>query len=35
MPKGGLWSVRHFVQAQSSGMDLWWDAWYVWTIEDA
>ena len=34
VPEGWLVSVRHFVQARSSGMDLWWDAWYVWTIED-
>jgi ketosteroid isomerase-like protein len=35
VPEGWLVSVRHFVQARSSGMDLWWDAWYVWTIEDS
>ena len=33
-PGGWLVSVRHSVQARSSGMDLWWDAWFVWTVED-
>jgi ketosteroid isomerase-like protein len=31
---GSLVSARHHVQAQASGMDLWWDAWFVWTVED-
>ena len=34
VPEGSLVSVRHSVEARASGMDLWWDAWYVWTVED-
>jgi ketosteroid isomerase-like protein len=33
-PNGWLIAVRHTTQAQASGMDLQWAAWYVWTIED-
>jgi ketosteroid isomerase-like protein len=33
-PGGWLVATRHDVQAQSSGLDLWWDAWFVWTIEE-
>ena len=33
-PQGWLVAVRHDVQAQASGMDLWWDAWFVWTVEN-
>jgi ketosteroid isomerase-like protein len=33
-PEGSLVAVRHSVQAQASGMDLWWDAWFVWTVEN-
>jgi ketosteroid isomerase-like protein len=33
-PEGWLVEARHAVQARSSGMDLWWDAWFVWTVED-
>jgi ketosteroid isomerase-like protein len=32
--EGWLVGVRHSVQAHSSGMDLWWDAWFVWTVEE-
>jgi ketosteroid isomerase-like protein len=34
VPEGWLVSVRHSVEARASGMDLWWDAWYVWTVEN-
>ena len=34
VPEGSLVAVRHSVEARASGMDLWWDAWYVWTVED-
>ena len=33
-PEAWLVSTRHSVQARSSGMDLWWDAFFVWTLED-
>jgi ketosteroid isomerase-like protein len=33
-PNGWLVAVRHSTHARSSGMDLGWAAWYVWTIED-
>lgn len=34
VPAGSLVAVRHSVQGQASGMDLWWDAWFIWTVED-
>jgi ketosteroid isomerase-like protein len=33
-PGGWLIAVRHSTHARSSGMELKWAAWYVWTIED-
>jgi ketosteroid isomerase-like protein len=34
-PGGCVVAARHSVKALASGMDLWWDAWFVWTVEDA
>jgi ketosteroid isomerase-like protein len=33
-PKGCLVGFHHSVQAQTSGMDLEWAAWFVMTVED-
>ena len=32
-PAGWLIAARHETHARSSGMELKWAAWYVWTIE--
>ena len=32
-PQGCLVGIRHSVQAQTSGMDLEWAAWFVMTVE--
>jgi ketosteroid isomerase-like protein len=34
MPGGWLIGMHHEVRAQSSGLELEWNAWHVWTIED-
>ena len=33
-PGGWLVAMHHEVRAQSSGLDLRWDAWHVWQIEN-
>jgi ketosteroid isomerase-like protein len=32
-PRGWLVPIRHSVQAQTSGMDLHWEAWFLMTVE--
>ena len=33
-PAGWLVGMRHEVQAKASGLDLRWNAWHLWTIEN-
>jgi ketosteroid isomerase-like protein len=33
-PGGWLVAIRHQVQAQTSGMDLEWEAWFLMTLKD-
>jgi ketosteroid isomerase-like protein len=33
-PRGWFVPIRHSVQAQTSGMDLQWEAWFLMTVED-